>query len=133
MRKTLFTKPAQWVFEMEIKQSTDTNLDIDFHYCPLVKAWQKGKQVARGVAIDGGVFKVLRLDTKVLAEPVAVASAGIAVAFKTVAVGYGVTEKKKLFDELVYVGFVVGLLVGVTREHTRFGDVGKNIIRRCAK
>ncbi len=41
LRKSLFTKPAQWVFEMEIKQSTDTNLDIDFHYCPLVKAWQK--------------------------------------------------------------------------------------------
>ena len=41
LRKTLFTKPAQWVFEMDIKQCTDDNLDIDFHYCPLVKAWQK--------------------------------------------------------------------------------------------
>lgn len=41
LKKTLFTKPAQWVFEMDIKKSTDDELDIDFHYCPLVKAWQK--------------------------------------------------------------------------------------------
>ena len=41
LKKTLFTKPAQWVFEMDIKQCTDDHLDIDFHYCPLVKAWQK--------------------------------------------------------------------------------------------
>ena len=41
LRKTLFTKPAQWVFEMDVKRCTDDNLDIDFHYCPLVKAWQK--------------------------------------------------------------------------------------------
>lgn len=41
LRKTLFTKPAQWVFEMKIRKSTDDELDIDFHYCPLVKAWQK--------------------------------------------------------------------------------------------
>ena len=41
LKKTLFTKPAQWVFEMDIKRCTDDNLDIDFHYCPLVAAWQK--------------------------------------------------------------------------------------------
>ncbi len=41
LKKTLFTKPAQWVFEMDIKESTDDTLFIDFHYCPLVKAWQK--------------------------------------------------------------------------------------------
>ena len=41
LRKTLFGKFAQWVFEMDIKRSTDDNLDIDFHYCPLVKSWQK--------------------------------------------------------------------------------------------
>ena len=41
LKKTLFTKPAQWVFEMDVKRCTDNNLDIDFHYCPLVKAWQK--------------------------------------------------------------------------------------------
>ncbi|MEG1017195.1 MAG: L-2-amino-thiazoline-4-carboxylic acid hydrolase [Oscillospiraceae bacterium] len=41
LRKTLFSKPAQWVFEMDILESTDDKLSIDFHYCPLVKAWQK--------------------------------------------------------------------------------------------
>lgn len=41
LKKTLFGKPAQMVFEMDIKKSTDDELDIDFHYCPLVKAWQK--------------------------------------------------------------------------------------------
>ena len=41
LRKTLFSKPAQWVFEMKVLRCTDDNLDIDFHYCPLVKAWQK--------------------------------------------------------------------------------------------
>ncbi len=41
LKKTLFTKPAQWVFEMDVKESTDDTLFIDFHYCPLVKAWQK--------------------------------------------------------------------------------------------
>jgi hypothetical protein len=40
LRKTLFTKPAQLVFEMKILESTDDKLSIDFHYCPLVKAWQ---------------------------------------------------------------------------------------------
>ena len=41
LRKTLFTKAAQLVFEMDIVESTDDKLSIDFHYCPLVKAWQK--------------------------------------------------------------------------------------------
>ena len=41
LRKTLFSKPAQLVFEMDILESTDDKLSIDFHYCPLVKAWQK--------------------------------------------------------------------------------------------
>lgn len=41
LRKVLFNKPAQLVFEMDILKSTDDALDIDFHYCPLVKAWQK--------------------------------------------------------------------------------------------
>lgn len=41
LKKALFTKPAQWVFEMEILRCEDDHLDIDFHYCPLVKAWQK--------------------------------------------------------------------------------------------
>lgn len=41
LKKTLFSKFAQWVFEMDIKKCDDDHLDIDFHYCPLVKAWQK--------------------------------------------------------------------------------------------
>lgn len=41
LKKTLFTRPAQWVFEMKIQECTDDRLSIDFHYCPLVKAWQK--------------------------------------------------------------------------------------------
>lgn len=41
LRKTLFTKPAQWMFEMDVKECTDDKLAIDFHYCPLVKGWQK--------------------------------------------------------------------------------------------
>lgn len=41
LRKTLFTKPAQWVFEMDVKKSTGDELEICFHYCPLVNAWQK--------------------------------------------------------------------------------------------
>lgn len=41
LKKTLFTKPAQWVFEMDVVESTDDTLYLDFHYCPLVKAWQK--------------------------------------------------------------------------------------------
>ncbi len=41
LKKVLFTKPAQLVFEMKILKSTDEELNIDFGYCPLVKAWQK--------------------------------------------------------------------------------------------
>ncbi len=41
LKKTLFTLPAQLVFEIDIKSCSNDNLDIDFHYCPLVKAWQK--------------------------------------------------------------------------------------------
>ncbi len=41
LKKLLFTKPAQWVFEMKVLESTADSLYIDFHYCPLLKAWQK--------------------------------------------------------------------------------------------
>ncbi len=41
LKKTLFNLPARMVFEMKIQNCTDDALDIDFHYCPLVKAWQK--------------------------------------------------------------------------------------------
>lgn len=38
LKKTLFTKAAQLVFEMDVLESTDDKLSLDFHYCPLVKA-----------------------------------------------------------------------------------------------
>lgn len=41
LKKTLFSNAAQWVFEMDIKERNEDKLSIDFHYCPLVKAWQK--------------------------------------------------------------------------------------------
>ncbi|MDR0855729.1 MAG: L-2-amino-thiazoline-4-carboxylic acid hydrolase [Christensenellaceae bacterium] len=40
-RKTLFTRPTQWMFEMKVVESTPDALKLNFHYCPLVKAWQK--------------------------------------------------------------------------------------------
>lgn len=41
LKKTLFTKGAQWMFEADVVESTDDKLSLDFHYCPLVKGWQK--------------------------------------------------------------------------------------------
>jgi len=41
LKKALFGMFARRVFEMDIKRCDDDHLDIDFHYCPLVKAWQK--------------------------------------------------------------------------------------------
>lgn len=40
-KKSLFGFFAQKVFEMDVKRVDDDHLDLDFHYCPLVKAWQK--------------------------------------------------------------------------------------------
>ena len=41
LKKALFSVFAQMVFEMKIRRVDDDHLDIDFHYCPLVKGWQK--------------------------------------------------------------------------------------------
>ncbi|MDR2110380.1 MAG: L-2-amino-thiazoline-4-carboxylic acid hydrolase [Spirochaetaceae bacterium] len=41
LRKKLFGLPGRLVFEMKVRRSTDDNFDVDFSYCPLVKAWQK--------------------------------------------------------------------------------------------
>ncbi|MDL2228996.1 L-2-amino-thiazoline-4-carboxylic acid hydrolase [Treponema sp. OttesenSCG-928-L16] len=41
LKKAHFRKAGQNVFEMKILRCTDTNFDVDFHYCPLVAAWQK--------------------------------------------------------------------------------------------
>ncbi|MEG1801553.1 MAG: L-2-amino-thiazoline-4-carboxylic acid hydrolase [Oscillospiraceae bacterium] len=51
LKKTLFTKPAQWVFEMDVVKSTDDELFLDFHYCPLVKAWQKAGCTDEEIAV----------------------------------------------------------------------------------
>ena len=51
LKKVLFTKPAQLVFEMDVLKSTDDELNIDFHYCPLVKAWQKAGCTDEEIAV----------------------------------------------------------------------------------
>jgi len=59
LRKKLFTKPAQMVFDMKIIESTDNRLSINFGYCPLVSAWQKlgctDEEIARlcDIAMEG--------------------------------------------------------------------------------
>jgi hypothetical protein len=59
LKKKLFTLPARMVFEMKILACTDDRLDIDFHYCPLVAAWQAhgvpDEQIARlcDIAMQG--------------------------------------------------------------------------------
>lgn len=59
LKKTLFTLPARMVFEMKVLTCTDDRLDIDFHYCPLVAAWQahgaSDTQIARlcDIAMQG--------------------------------------------------------------------------------
>ena len=41
LKKSLFGFFARKVFEIEILASTEEELHLKFHYCPLVKAWQK--------------------------------------------------------------------------------------------
>ena len=41
LRKRLFSKGARMVFEMDLLESTEDKLSLNFHYCPLVKGWQK--------------------------------------------------------------------------------------------
>lgn len=40
LKRVLFTKPAQWAYEIEVLNVTDDEMNLHFHYCPLVKAWQ---------------------------------------------------------------------------------------------
>jgi hypothetical protein len=39
-RDTFLNEMGQKMFEMEFKKTTDTELEVDFHYCPLVNAWK---------------------------------------------------------------------------------------------
>jgi hypothetical protein len=41
LKKKLFPRPGQMIFEMKVLRITDDNFDVDFHYCPLVAAWKK--------------------------------------------------------------------------------------------
>jgi hypothetical protein len=41
LKKKNFGLLGRRVFEMRIRRLTDDNFDVDFHYCPLVSAWQK--------------------------------------------------------------------------------------------
>jgi hypothetical protein len=59
LKRNLFTKPAQMMFDMKILKSSDNELSIDFGYCPLVAAWQKlgcnDEEIARlcDIAMEG--------------------------------------------------------------------------------
>lgn len=59
LKKTLFTLPAKLVFEMKELECTDDSLSLDFHFCPLVAAWQKlgvsDEKIAKlcDIAMDG--------------------------------------------------------------------------------
>jgi hypothetical protein len=85
LRKRLFTFVGKLIFEMKIRRCTDDNFDVDFHYCPLVAAWQK-----QGCSAE-------EMDT--LCEIAMCGDRGIAQAFgcefdlnKTIARGDGVCE-----------------------------------------
>lgn len=41
LKKRLFSKGARIIFEMDLLECDDDKLSLDFHYCPLVKGWQK--------------------------------------------------------------------------------------------
>ena len=41
LQKKLFPPAGKGIFEMEFLKVSDEAFDVDFHYCPLVSAWQK--------------------------------------------------------------------------------------------
>jgi hypothetical protein len=41
LKKKLFPPAGRAIFEMEFLKLSDDVFDVDFHYCPLVSAWQK--------------------------------------------------------------------------------------------
>ena len=41
LRKKLFPPVGKAIFEMKFLKLDDDSFDVDFHYCPLVTAWQK--------------------------------------------------------------------------------------------
>ena len=41
LRKKVFPSIGEVIFEMKVLRLDDDAFDVDFHYCPLVNAWQK--------------------------------------------------------------------------------------------
>jgi len=41
LQKKLFPPAGKAIFEMKFLKLDDDSFDVDFHYCPLVNAWQK--------------------------------------------------------------------------------------------
>jgi len=41
LKKKLFPFPGKLIFEMKFLKVSDDVFDVDFHYCPLIAAWQK--------------------------------------------------------------------------------------------
>jgi hypothetical protein len=41
LQKKLFPPAGKAIFEMKFLKLDDDSFDVDFHYCPLVSAWQK--------------------------------------------------------------------------------------------
>jgi len=41
LKKKLFPSVGKAIFEMKFLKLDDDSFDVDFHYCPLVNAWQK--------------------------------------------------------------------------------------------
>ena len=41
LQKKLFPPAGRAIFEMKFLNVSDESFDVDFHYCPLISAWQK--------------------------------------------------------------------------------------------
>jgi len=84
-QKTFINELGQRLFEMEIMACDDDKLEVEFHYCPLVTAWQKlglsdeRIEVLCDMAMDGdrAIAKANNLEFKL---------------GKTIAQGYDVCE-----------------------------------------
>lgn len=89
LKKKLFNLPARMVFEMKILACTDDQLNIDFHYCPLVAAWQShgvaDEQIAKlcDIAMQGdrGIAKSFGCELK-LGETIAKGHSKCEIRFK---------------------------------------------------
>ena len=123
LKKALFTKAARWGFEMDVVESTDNTLYLDFHYCPLVKAWQKAgcsdAEIARLCDIamcgDHGIGKCF--DAR-LELPKAIAKGDDVCATSSQAMGRG-GEMRKVDNSLI-VAFCFAFFLKMRREGEHF-------------